>query len=428
MEITLPRILAVDDDEAFRRSLERTLQGLGFEVLVAGGAREAMAILDREAPDLLMLDLQMPGINGHALMRALNRSDVRVPVVVMSGVGDLDDVVQVLRNRAVDYLRKPFSVDDLGAAIDRALAEATPVIPDERGVAPTAPAPGTSVRELLDALKRGDLKLPSLSPLGAQLQQFFHSPPEDVDEVLALLSQDTAVCGNVLNAANSTLYSARRPLQTVREAVLRLGTQRACGVAHELMLRQVFAQQDGPFREVVEAMWSANLVVAEGARELARLLGRFHPDEIHLAALMHNVGELSILSLLGAQWEGPPPDEDRWAALAREIDAEHEALGSWQLSAWNVDPAIVRLAARHHPPVDGPETEDDGVRRRLVHLAWTMTIEIGRAYLPDQDGGDAERQALELGLRHRDVVRLFERFVSDEGEGQAIPAAEGRNR
>lgn len=430
------RILIVDDDEGFRASLERTLGGLGYLTRSAVDARTAYAALGQERPDAILLDLQMPEINGHALLRVLEREGVGIPVIVISGTGGMDDVIQAFRNRASDYLRKPFHAEQLGAALDRALGtrttgtrggprkgRATGTTPGSRegrskpGTGGEVAAPpvsrGTaaearpSAARMLRDVREGRRQLPSLSPLGSQVHRFFHSPPENIDEVVALLSQDAAVCGGVLSAANATRYAANRPLRTVREAVIRLGTKRACGFAHELLLREAFTLDSEAWGTISEAMWKSGTVCAEGARGIARLRGDLHPDEAQLCALLHNVGELVIVRLLAEEEAFRNPTEDQIASFAAEILRHHEAAGQMLLASWNVQARMVRLAGRHHPPLSGPEPTEDALLRQVVFLAWSMTIRAGHTYLPDQEVPDVEQQALALRLQPAAVERLF---------------------
>lgn len=451
-----PRILIVDDDEEFRASLERTLRGLGYRTQSAAGAREAYAALGRARPDAILLDLQMPEINGHALLRVLDREGIGIPVIVISGTGSMDDVIQVFRRRASDYLRKPFHAEQLGAALDRVLGTrgvGTAPGRGERTTAGTAPvsqtpggSPGAkeakaarpskagspakatppskagspaeatpSVASVLRDVRESRRQMPSLSPLGSQVNQFFHSPPENIDEVVALLSQDAAVCGGVLSAANATRYAANRPLRTVREAVIRLGTKRACGFAHELLLREAFTLDSEAWGAISEAMWKSGAVCADGARGIARLLGRPHPDEAHLGGVLHNVGELVIIRLLAEEDALKDPSPDQITEFAAQIRRHHEAAGQMLLASWNVQAQMVRLAGRHHPPLSGPEPTDDALLRQVVFLAWSMTVRAGHAYLPDQEVDDVEPLVLALRLEMADVEKLF----GGPGDGEA---------
>jgi signal transduction histidine kinase/DNA-binding response OmpR family regulator len=116
-----PLVLIVDDDELLRRSLRRQLTILGCEVIEAGDGGRAMRLARDAAPAAIFVDLYMPGTDGHTLLRRLPHSGVTSPIVVMSGGGNMDDVIGALRNGACDYLKKPWSKDDLASSLGRAL-------------------------------------------------------------------------------------------------------------------------------------------------------------------------------------------------------------------------------------------------------------------------------------------------------------------
>jgi signal transduction histidine kinase/DNA-binding response OmpR family regulator len=116
-----PVVLIVDDEDALRRSLKRQLSTLGCDVLEASDGAQAIQMASDAAPAVIFLDLHMPGTDGPTLLRRLPVSGVRSSIVVMSGGGDIDDVIAALRNGAADYLKKPWSTEDLVFALRRAL-------------------------------------------------------------------------------------------------------------------------------------------------------------------------------------------------------------------------------------------------------------------------------------------------------------------
>jgi two-component system C4-dicarboxylate transport response regulator DctD len=116
-----PLVLIVDDEDTLRRSLKRQLVALGCDVLEASEGAHAIQVAADAGPSVIFLDLHMPGIDGHTLLRRLPISGVRSTIVVMSGGGDIDDVISALRNGACDYLKKPWSTEDLASALRRAL-------------------------------------------------------------------------------------------------------------------------------------------------------------------------------------------------------------------------------------------------------------------------------------------------------------------
>src|SRR6476659_6533066 len=111
------RVLVVDDDPPIRRMLERTLaaEGYGVEVAADGGA--ALAAVERSVPDLLVLDVAMPGLDGLAVCRRLRRTGLAVPILLLTARDAVPDRVAGLDAGADDYLVKPFATEELLARV-----------------------------------------------------------------------------------------------------------------------------------------------------------------------------------------------------------------------------------------------------------------------------------------------------------------------
>lgn len=119
---TPPRILTVEDDEALRGSVVAWLEDAGYLVSEAGDAHEALAVIQRTPPDLILLDLGIPGISGEDLLAMLNDRHPGLPVVVVSGRADIGDAIAAFRLGAWDYLTKPLpDLDMLGVTITNCL-------------------------------------------------------------------------------------------------------------------------------------------------------------------------------------------------------------------------------------------------------------------------------------------------------------------
>ena len=114
-----PDVLVVEDDAALREALTDTLEMNGYAVRVAASAEEALRLLDEAVPGLLLSDVQLPGQDGHALLRRVKTAQPQLPVVLMTAYGQIDKAVQAMREGAADYLPKPFAPDRLLAAVGR---------------------------------------------------------------------------------------------------------------------------------------------------------------------------------------------------------------------------------------------------------------------------------------------------------------------
>lgn len=106
-------ILIIDDDPHIGSVLEEALQAEGYGVLRAYSGTEAKLLLSREKPDLILLDLMLPGLSGEELLPEL----AGFPVIVMSAKADIDHKVELLEGGAVDYVTKPFALRELVARI-----------------------------------------------------------------------------------------------------------------------------------------------------------------------------------------------------------------------------------------------------------------------------------------------------------------------
>ncbi|TYC68137.1 DNA-binding response regulator [Streptomyces sp. CB01881] len=125
------RVLVVDDDAAIRRTLERGLRLSGFSVTLAADGEAALAGLPTAAPDVLVLDVSMPGISGAEVCRTLRARGDDIPVLMLSALDEPADRVAGLQAGADDYLVKPFALEELVLRL-RALLRRRPPQPDDR--------------------------------------------------------------------------------------------------------------------------------------------------------------------------------------------------------------------------------------------------------------------------------------------------------
>jgi two-component system response regulator MprA len=110
-------VLLVDDDAPIRRMLERTLAAEGYDVVAAADGGAALAQVERRLPDVVVLDVAMPGIDGLAVTRRLRAKGLAVPILLLTARDALAERVAGLDAGADDYLVKPFEVDELMARV-----------------------------------------------------------------------------------------------------------------------------------------------------------------------------------------------------------------------------------------------------------------------------------------------------------------------
>jgi two-component system, OmpR family, response regulator MprA len=117
LEADRERVLIVDDDPPLRRMLERTLAAEGFEVTLAADGAAALVAAERSAPDVIVLDVAMPALDGLAVCRRLRSKGLPTPILMLTARDEVADRVAGLEAGADDYLIKPFAVQELVARL-----------------------------------------------------------------------------------------------------------------------------------------------------------------------------------------------------------------------------------------------------------------------------------------------------------------------
>ena len=120
-----PRVLVVDDEHLIRWSLEQHLEKNGYEVITTSNGREAVQIVQDVLPEAVLLDIQMPGMDGIEVLRAIREIDPDVPVVMITAHGGVGSAVAAMKLGAYDYVEKPFDIERITVLLANALERRT---------------------------------------------------------------------------------------------------------------------------------------------------------------------------------------------------------------------------------------------------------------------------------------------------------------
>ena len=124
------RILIVEDELAMRTALRDVIEGEGYRVLTAPDGESGLQRAVEEKPDLILLDIMMPRLDGYAVCAALRRRGDAVPILMLTAKGQVEDRITGLDTGADDYLVKPFSTEELLARVRALLRRAAPASPE----------------------------------------------------------------------------------------------------------------------------------------------------------------------------------------------------------------------------------------------------------------------------------------------------------
>ncbi|MDH4321676.1 MAG: response regulator, partial [Desulfobulbaceae bacterium] len=121
------KILVVDDEQNMRIALYEALSRNGYEVSVAENGQMALEMVEKAPPDMLITDIKMPSMDGIALLRQIKAMRPALPVVIITGFATVDTAVEAMKQGAVDYIIKPFSVEVIEATVARVFAAGVPL-------------------------------------------------------------------------------------------------------------------------------------------------------------------------------------------------------------------------------------------------------------------------------------------------------------
>ncbi len=180
-----PRILVVDDDQAVRESLRRSLQFNGYDVAMAGDGAEALASIARAAPDAVVMDVMMPRLDGIEATKALRTSGNDLPIIVLTARDSVGDRVEGLDAGADDYLTKPFALEELLARLRALLRRAAPLATDDLS-AEELVFSDLSLNPLTREVRRGPREIELTRTEFALLEMFMRRPRRVLDRSFIL--------------------------------------------------------------------------------------------------------------------------------------------------------------------------------------------------------------------------------------------------
>jgi two-component system nitrogen regulation response regulator GlnG len=189
-----PRILVVDDDPLTCAFLTQVLESQAFDVISAADAGAALERVRSDAPDVVILDLRLPGLDGMEALRELKAIAPQVPIIILTGYGDVSSAVEAMRRGAYDFLTKPAQAEKIVVVVRRALEHQ---------------ALGTELKALRSKLDQRDT-LRWLMGRGRDIQQVIQQIRQVANSNFTILIQGETGTGKELVARSIHQLSARR--------------------------------------------------------------------------------------------------------------------------------------------------------------------------------------------------------------------------
>jgi len=424
----MTKILVVDDMAICREPIAEALQGRGYDVVCASSGEEALSALREHRPDIVLLDMAMPGLDGLAVLRTIrsNREWRSLPVIMLTDKADRECIVGAASLNIQGYILKSnFSLSALLARVKACLEQpaAAVLCPtpqgsslDFRGRRENAPNNGPSIRastgpatslapkgqprnaaaqeqrhtspaeptyrraasldELKPVITKNELirlvnKGLELRPLGPAVHNVMAATSTascSAEDVAKAVSRDQVLSIRILKLANSSAYSRGRPVDSVKEAVQRVGISEVRSMVMALGVLERY-EHAGVKHLDPRLFWEHSTACGLIAGAIAKTRRVKNPDEYFLWGMLHDIGRLILFEHVpdayahvwdaAEQLDVPLEAVEARLTLLDHCDILERALEHWQFPREFIPPvvnhhrsvaALRRLGAQHSEP------------------------------------------------------------------------------
>ncbi|HJV24506.1 MAG TPA: HDOD domain-containing protein [Aromatoleum sp.] len=194
--------------------------------------------------------------------------------------------------------------------------------------------------------------VPALPQVLVRLIQQVDDEGSTMDQLASIIAQDPGLCARILAAANSAAFQRSTSLHDIKSCVQVLGTRLVRAMATCLAVKRLFEKEPGSLNAELTGFWQHSLLVAETAQALATATGYARPDEAYLAGLLHDVGQLLLLSSHGEQYAwllSQSTDEPTLLSLEQaRLGVQHTEAGAWLADQWKLESGLADAILFHH--------------------------------------------------------------------------------
>ena len=234
-------------------------------------------------------------------------------------------------------------------------------------------------------------RAPSPPQVLLRLLQLVDDDCTTMARLATLVEQDPGLCTRVLTAANSPAIRRGKQLRSIEGCLIALGTRLVRSIATCLSVQSLFDERTATRAVDLSAFWTHSLLVAELSRSLATSSGYPRPDEAYLAGLLHDVGELILISALGDPYlqllAGSASEAELADRETEQLGVHHGQIGTWLADQWQLDSPFADGILFHHLPAEQIVTA-----AQLPQVIWLAHAAASGDAVPD----DLERLAEKL--------------------------------
>ncbi|GAC20455.1 HDOD domain-containing protein [Paraglaciecola arctica] len=324
------KVMFVDDEPMVLKGIKRALFNTGWKIILADSGQQALDILSDTSVDFVISDMQMPGMNGAALLEKVSELYPSTVRIILSGQADTDMAAKA-SFVAHQWFSKPCSPDEIKKVVQR-IEKIQLTLPNQK------------IKEIVGRIK----VLPSAPKLFFRIKQLFNADAE-MDLVANVIGEDPALSAKILQISNSSFFMLNTKVQRIEDAITRLGADVvSCVVAiAEIYSNTIKISGYSIEKEQQHSMCTALLGVSLAPPEVR--------EETMLVGLLHDIG-MYILFILA-------PDsvdtylqkriqyEDNTALEHELFGADHTQLAGYLLHLWNFPYHLIDSILLHYQPL-----------------------------------------------------------------------------
>jgi two-component system, OmpR family, copper resistance phosphate regulon response regulator CusR len=357
------RILIAEDDAALAGFVRQGLQGEHYAVDVVEDGEQARAMGSEFDYDLVILDLNLPKLDGVSVLRHLRLKRPNLPVLVLTQRSRVEDRVQCLDTGADDYLPKPFSFSELSARI-RALLRRSH-LPSESVLV----VEDLKLDRVEHRAERAGRRIELTSKEFSLLEYLMRNAGRQVSRAMIIEHVWNLTFDTTTNVVDVYIFGRWQKVESLRGAVVSLGFHHVSDIAMSCGVLNMLPGDKTGLDPVV--FWEHSLGCALVCRHLARKINLSDPGKAYLAGLLHDLGIIVNLWVLPrefrkayeiAKTEGIPLHE----AEQRSLGFTHCDSGCLLAERWGLAPDLIDVVAYHHSPDKSPRNAG---LVALVHIA-----------------------------------------------------------
>jgi HD-like signal output (HDOD) protein len=223
--------------------------------------------------------------------------------------------------------------------------------------------------EIRAEIDSNEIQLPTLPEVALQVRDAVESDTADAETIARMVGNDAALSARLLQVANSPVYRGSQEIDSINQAVTRLGMRLVRSLVVSLAMKQIFQATSDALDRQFRKIWDDSLQVAAISRVLANAVPELENDQAMLGGLIHNIGALPILTKVDEHW-GFDADE---AMIATLVDSLAPEIGARILARWNFADSLANVPTAcydlDYDPGPVPTYADIVLVARLQHLA-----------------------------------------------------------